>query len=162
MSFDAGLVAKAFAHANKAKRKGRLDRSLPATKKAFSTEEGRIVKSIQNQVSNDTLCASNKLCPECRKPFSIIKLDDIALDACCSCQGIWFDAGELQQFTGFTKDIPADHLHGRTSKYDCPVCGVVMKEHVFIRGHNLLADKCPNDHGVYLEKGELERVLDIS
>jgi len=37
-----------------------------------------------------------------------------------------------------------------------------MQEHVFIRSHNLLADQCLAGHGVYLEKGELERASGIA
>jgi Zn-finger nucleic acid-binding protein len=161
-SFDAGLVAIAFAQANRAKRQKRLDNYFKKKKNVLSPEESRIVKSIQDQISGSALCSSAKLCPECRKPFSILKLDDVELDACRACEGIWFDTGELQHFTGFSKDVPADHLHSRTSKYDCPVCGEAMKEHVFIRSHNLLADKCLANHGVYLEKGELERAFVLS
>ena len=34
-------------------------------------------------------------CPRCRHSMEKIALQDLALDVCRSCQGIWFDRGEL-------------------------------------------------------------------
>ena len=156
---DAGLVAVAFVQANRERRQQHVHSAFRY--EALSLKERRMVKSLQDQINGGFLFSSAKLCPECQKPFSILKLDEVELDACRACEGLWFDAGELQHFTGFSKDVPADQLHSRRSKYDCPVCGETMQECVFIRSYNLLADKCLADHGVYLEKGELERAFDI-
>ena len=160
--FDAGLVASAFVHANGEKRQTQPEDSLEKREKVLSPEESRIVESIQEQISKRPHRFSVKKCPECRNYFSMLKLDGVDLDVCCVCKGIWFDVGELQHFTGFTRDVPADYLHSRMSKYDCPVCGETMQEHVFIRSYNLLADQCLAGHGVYLEKGELERAFGIT
>jgi Zn-finger nucleic acid-binding protein len=161
MTYDAGLVAMAFARANRARRQQRLDNALKKKENVLSPEESCIIASIQEQISHSVRFSSTKRCPECSRPFSILKLEGVELDACWLCQGIWFDAGELRHFTGFSRDVPADHLHSRTSRYACPVCGETMKEHVFVRSYNLLADKCLADHGVYLEQGELERALSL-
>ena len=37
-----------------------------------------------------------------------------------------------------------------------------MEEHKFVKQHELQVDLCPNNHGVYLEEGELERAIDLS
>lgn len=162
MTYDAGLVAIAFARAHRAKTKSRPNSSTRHKQPMLSPEEDRIIASLQEQISHSVHFSSTKRCPECSRPFSILKLEGVELDACWLCQGIWFDAGELRHFTGFSRDVPADHLHSRRSRYACPVCGETMEEHVFVRSYNLLADKCLADHGVYLEQGELERALGIS
>jgi len=159
---DAGLVANVFAHASRAKGQTQADHSPKEKKEGLSPEESRMVESIQEQISSNAHRFSIKRCPECRNYFSLLKLDGVELDVCCACKGIWFDLGELQHFTGFTRDVPADYLHSRASKYKCPVCGEIMQEHVLVRRYNLLADQCPAGHGVYLEKGELERAFGLS
>ena len=161
MTYDAGLVAIAFARANRVQTPRRQEKSLKQ-KTLLSPEGIQVVASIQEQIMGSVRLSSSKRCPECARPFSVLKLDGVELDACWLCQGIWFDAGELCHLTGFSKDVPADHLHSRRSRFACPVCGETMQEHVFIRSHNLLADKCLANHGVYLEKGELERAFGIS
>jgi Zn-finger nucleic acid-binding protein len=159
---DAGLVANAFVHANRANAQTHMDHPPGEEKEGLSPEERRMLESIQAQISSSAHRFSVKRCPECRNYLSLLKLDNVELDVCCACQGIWFDLGELQHFTGFTRDVPAEHLYSRISKYSCPVCGEIMQEHVFIRSYNLLADQCLAGHGVYLEKGELERAFGIT
>ena len=161
MTYDAGLVAIAFARANRAKTRTRRDSSIRHKLSMLSPEEGRIIASLQEQISHSVHFSSTKRCPECSRFFSILKLEGVELDACWLCQGIWFDAGELRHFTGFSRDVPAEHLCSRRSRYACPVCGETMEEHVLVRSYNLLADKCLAGHGIYLDKGELERAFDI-
>jgi Zn-finger nucleic acid-binding protein len=161
MSYDTGLVAIAFARAHRARVPKRRLKAIKKSK-TLSPEESQMVASIQAQIAGCVRLSSTKRCPECARPFSVVKLDGVELDACWLCQGIWFDAGELRHLTGFSQDLPAVQLQSRRSRYACPVCGETMQEHVFIHSHNLLADKCPADHGVYLEKGELERAFGIS
>jgi len=38
----------------------------------------------------------------------------------------------------------------------CPSCHVPMRE---VRKHGVLIDLCPNCHGVWLDRGELEKIL---
>ncbi|MBC7104459.1 MAG: zf-TFIIB domain-containing protein [Firmicutes bacterium] len=38
----------------------------------------------------------------------------------------------------------------------CPSCGVPMRE---VRKHDVLIDLCPGCHGVWLDRGELEKIL---
>ena len=34
-------------------------------------------------------------CPVCKEPTIVLELDEIEIDYCTSCGGIWLDAGEL-------------------------------------------------------------------
>ena len=94
--------------------------------------------------------------------MSLLFIKEVEIDYCLCCSSIWFDPGELKAFTGLDKDVPSDQLKSRQSKYNCPECDRKMNELVFLRPYNLLVDRCPFGHGVYLEKGELERALDVS
>jgi len=36
-------------------------------------------------------------CPFCKTPMNKIKRDDVTVDRCSNCQGIWLDKGELDK-----------------------------------------------------------------
>ena len=43
------------------------------------------------------------ICPACRSAMVIVEYDDIELDYCTACKGVWFDAGELELDLGENK-----------------------------------------------------------
>jgi|GEM_PF-2880598 len=107
----------------------------------------------------DKSAKSERSCPECDRKFSLLKIKGTEVDFCSYCKSYWFDSGELAAITDQGTDIPDTTLRSREAKHPCPVCGEIMKEHIYLRGNNLLVDRCP-EHGVYLESGELQRALD--
>lgn len=52
---------------------------------------------------------SRRLCPECRgRHLKLLLVDDVELDYCVSCKGLYFDPGELEQvFPAAGKPNPA-------------------------------------------------------
>ena len=42
---------------------------------------------------------SSMICPRCGSPLKESRFDEITIDACEKCGGVWLDAGELQQLT---------------------------------------------------------------
>lgn len=34
-------------------------------------------------------------CPVCKEPMIVLELNEVEIDYCSSCRGIWLDAGEL-------------------------------------------------------------------
>lgn len=36
------------------------------------------------------------ICPVCKEPMVVLELDQVEIDHCINCGGIWFDAGELE------------------------------------------------------------------
>jgi Zn-finger nucleic acid-binding protein len=158
---DAGSAASAFAHDNNKRRTKKSDPPARQKLRHLSRDEQTLIESINEQLEKDSLPVSRKICPECNNRFVTIRLGNTPVDTCRHCQGLWFDAGGLAKVSGFSQDIPGDHLKSRKSRFKCPVCSTVMRECVFLRKHNLLADECPNKHGVYLEKGELQRLFEI-
>ena len=118
-----------------------------------------ILRQIDRQLSNEHPRRSEKKCPECERSFIILTLEDTEFDGCPWCRSFWFDSAELAQVSGEENDIPETALRSRTSRYPCPLCGEIMKEHIYLRGNNLLVDRCPA-HGIYLESGELKRAFD--
>ena len=120
-----------------------------------------MLDSIAEQVQSAPEEGSGKPCPECQCNTILVHLQDIEIDYCKHCRGCWFDPGELHFIIGLERDIPAEHMGDRASRYHCPVCGEEMHEQVFLQPYNLLVDRCPAGHGVYLEQGELERVFEL-
>lgn len=121
-----------------------------------------MLEKIGDQLQSDRARESKRKCPECRRPFRIVRVGRIELDCCRYCRSIWFDPIELRFFSRQSKDIPSDHLTSRVSKYRCPDCDAQLVEYVFMNPNTLLVDRCPKNHGVYLEDRELERVFEIT
>ena len=125
----------------------------------FDDMLNEVIDFAGNERIEENPAETEKTCPECSRNFVSLKIKGSEVDFCRYCKSYWFDSGELAQVTGRTTDIPDTTLRSRESEYPCPVCGEIMKEHIFLRGDNLLVDRCP-DHGVYLESGELQRAID--
>ena len=122
--------------------------------------EKKILKSLQNQLETSEISSSKK-CPECRAQFHILHIDNVEIDCCKNCEGLWFDPRELQMVMNTPNDITDEFLHAGKSKYNCPVCKNKMRKRSFLFPERLVVDVCPYDHGVYFEKGELEQVFKI-
>ncbi|MEX2213568.1 MAG: zf-TFIIB domain-containing protein [Phycisphaeraceae bacterium] len=132
-------------------------------KKGHLTEDEKAMLSqIDHQLHQHNLVESSRLCPECHRPFVIVRVLSIDVDFCRHCKGCWFDPGELGQLTGQASDVPGATAGHRTSQYKCPICGETMWESNFRKPYNLMVDRCPKGHGVYLEQGELERALRVT
>ena len=127
----------------------------------LTDDEQRTLNQLAEQLSSGELSDSTRKCPECQRPFALANVADMELDCCRFCRGIWFDPGELQAFSGESREIPSDDKTSRPSRFRCPDCQTQMVEYVFVNPHSLLVDRCPNGHGVYLEDRELERVFEI-
>jgi Zn-finger nucleic acid-binding protein len=130
--------------------------------KALDSRYRRVLEQMAPQLAGRRRKESSTMCPECDRPFSLMTIDGLELDFCEHCSSFWFDTGELRHFTALFADVPGENLKNRQSKYLCPICHAQMQECVFLNRRNLLVDKCPNDHGVYLECGEFNRALTLS
>jgi Zn-finger nucleic acid-binding protein len=125
----------------------------------LNLEQKEILNQIDTQLKQDELPESKRICPECGRSFSLISVKDLTIDCCKFCGSIWFDEGELKSLTGLSRDVPADNLAHRKSRYKCPACESLMREYLYLQRCNLLVDKCPEGCGVYLESGELKRAF---
>lgn len=101
-------------------------------------------------------------CPKCGGKLDVIMSNDVKLDKCISCGGIWFDDGELYKLLTTSVSLMIDGLESTdTEAYNkqegfCPLCNDVKLERVQSKTDpNLAIDKCPSCHGVWLERGEL-------
>ena len=96
----------------------------------------------------------------------VLELDEVELDYCPECGGIWLDANELELLLGdselvtqvLTSFSPSEQRGGKTPK--CPLCRKKMER---IRAGSdataPLIDRCPRDEGLWFDHGELEAVI---
>ncbi len=146
-------------------RKERLDRHQRLSWIAddnLTSDERAVLKSIEEQLAGNEPGASARACPECKQPFEVVAVRDVEIDCCRGCRSIWFDPGELTALAGVKKEVPQPDLATRSSRYACPDCNEPMVEYALFDPLNLLVDRCPAGHGVYLEDRELERVFEIT
>jgi len=107
-------------------------------------------------------------CPVCKEPTIVLELDEIEIDFCTACGGIWLDAGELDLLiedekereillSSFQKDV--EHTE---KPYRCPICRKKMNKVYVGENKDVLIDKCPDNDGLWFDKGELKDVIQLA
>lgn len=105
-------------------------------------------------------------CPVCKNAMITFELEEVEVDYCTGCAGIWLDAGELELLLGSGEQ--ANQLlssfkidkHCAEKPRKCPICRKKMQK--IIVGDTkppLLLDKCPRAEGLWFDQGELRDVL---
>ncbi len=92
----------------------------------------------------------------------IQELDQVEIDHCHSCGGIWLDAGELELLLGDQpKTIDLFPVTSREQHHRCPVCRKKMeKVRISDVEASPLLDRCTIGHGIWFDAGELHKVLE--
>lgn len=104
-------------------------------------------------------------CPKCKDSMVVLELKDVEIDKCFSCNGVWLDEGELEQLLQGSKlgeeiiysIIP--HKKSKEKPVKCPVCGKKMTKILAGRSESIVLDKCENEHGIWFDGGELEKII---
>jgi len=106
-------------------------------------------------------------CPACKNAMITLELEEVEIDYCTDCGGIWLDAGELEQL--LNEPDKAKHLLDSfriDSASDekirkCPICDKKMQK-VIVGSSKpvLLLDMCRRGDGLWFDKGELQDIFD--
>lgn len=97
--------------------------------------------------------------------------DNIKVDVCPNCGGMWLDKGELEVIQetrerdyseelarmpdlGYKAYELAQQKIGR--RLQCPHCNNEMEAREYARCSQVMIDVCPHCHGIWLDKGEIE------
>ena len=107
------------------------------------------------------------LCPECIDEMLILELDGVEIDCCDECHGIWLDEGELELLVEADKDADLPILKALTDpaavkekgNKKCPVCDKRMLLVDIPLDPVVEIDRCPQNHGLWFDKGELEQII---
>ena len=103
------------------------------------------------------------LCPECVDEMLILELDGVEIDCCDECRGIWLDEGELELLAGVDQKSELPFLKALTDPEAvkakgnrcCPVCGKKMLLVDIPLDPIVEIDRCPLNHGLWFDQGEL-------
>jgi Zn-finger nucleic acid-binding protein len=105
-------------------------------------------------------------CPVCDSPLIILELNNVEIDHCTKCQGIWLDGGELEillEDSSHKNELLAsfevDNKNAE-KKLKCPICRKKMDKVLCGKEENILIDRCRLHHGLWFDKGELEKLLE--
>lgn len=106
-------------------------------------------------------------CPVCKNAMITLELEDVEVDYCTDCGGIWLDAGELELLLGEPQKAKqllesfAVDSQSTEQKRNCPICDKKMEKiKVGSSTPILLIDKCRRGDGLWFDRGELQDVCD--
>jgi len=113
-------------------------------------------------------------CPACDRPLVVVETEGIEIDWCTACNGLWFDAGELDLLAealglvhapgSLFQSAPGTGQAGSRSggPRRCPRCRARMAMRVLDHRRDAVeVDVCPREHGIWFDAGELARVLTV-
>ena len=108
-------------------------------------------------------------CPACKQLMIVVEHENIELDYCLDCSGVWFDAGELELLfetmkldeTRLSLDsiLTSPDARAKEKKRRCPLCGRKMKKATVGHDPEVLIDACPQGEGLWFDKGEVVQLI---
>ena len=119
------------------------------------------------------------ICPTCKHPMIVVEYKQIELDYCTNCNGVWFDAGELELML---ERVHPERVHrervnlkpnvasGKSildlsvaatteKKRKCPICGRKMRKELIGGEPKILVDTCPVGEGLWFDGGEVDTLI---
>jgi hypothetical protein len=93
--------------------------------------------------------------------MAVLDFKGVELDYCLTCGGSWLDRGEMGLLLEGKLDVDYQRYlagSGSPTARPCPVCTKPMRESAF-RGTDILVDACTLGHGLWLDRGELRRII---
>jgi Zn-finger nucleic acid-binding protein len=100
-------------------------------------------------------------CIKCEGALHLVRIDEVEVDQCDLCHGIWFDSGELAKIVG-RKDVEALRTKASASKEvdaqraACPRCrGAGKLVQIASMTSDIHIDTCAVCGGEWLDGGEL-------
>lgn len=109
-------------------------------------------------------------CPVCDKPIVALELNQIEVDHCLACGGVWLDPDEMDLLLDgspgreeIRANMRVDEETGERALH-CPLCRKKMEKVRVARENSggLRVDRCVNGHGTWLDGGELHALVALS
>jgi PAT family beta-lactamase induction signal transducer AmpG len=108
-------------------------------------------------------------CPKCRADMEQIDYEGTEVDRCTICNGLWFDAGEIDVLRDKqaaaaidTGDAKIGKQSNTMDSYQCPRCSGAMVKVVDPRQTHIWYETCSSCNGSYLDAGELRDLSNVS
>jgi len=106
-------------------------------------------------------------CPVCSNAMITLELDEVEIDHCLDCGGIWLDAGELEMLLGDSEKASGVIASFSAAKgcrekpRKCPICLKKMEKILVGQpDRQVLIDRCRKADGLWFDKGELEDIFE--
>jgi Zn-finger nucleic acid-binding protein len=100
----------------------------------------------------------NLNCPRCSAKMETVVFQDIKVDRCTSCKGLWFDALEKEHLDGMrgseTIDVGTAGKSVSPAPMNCPVCHTRMIDMVDMDDPALHFNSCKICFGLFFDAGE--------
>jgi len=107
------------------------------------------------------------ICPVCKESLVVLELEQVEIDYCTSCDGVWLDAGELELLLETEEErrrlinLFKEAADVKEKSYSCAICGKHMKKfEIGVKG-KVVVDKCKKNHGIWFDRGELQKVVEF-
>lgn len=105
-------------------------------------------------------------CPKCdaEQALETIRVDEVEVDRCPECEGVWFDPTELGRLLdNDTQKVGAIMSGADTDDHDqrvaeCPRDGTRLVRVRSIRNSKVVIDTCTQCRGIWLDGGEFRRI----
>ena len=108
-------------------------------------------------------------CPKCKSEFEHIKFQEIGIDRCTSCHGLWFDMLEkddLLKLQGSESIDIGDEQVGQQYRemrdIDCPKCRLRMVPMVDKDQLHIKYEACMECYGTFFDAGEFRDLKERS
>jgi hypothetical protein len=95
----------------------------------------------------------------------VLELDQVEIDHCLACGGIWLDSGELEllledatEATAMLEQFSAS-IGAAKGKRQCPICLKKMEVVTIGDAAPVQIDRCRRNHGLWFDRGELKEVV---
>ena len=108
-------------------------------------------------------------CPVDENTLDQYSIDEIVVVKCPQCEGLWFEKSQLRQakdaegvdLAWLDFDLWSDHEAFETewSSRMCPLCAGRMAS-ILYGDTGVKIDYCVKEHGIWLDKGEFENIID--
>jgi len=108
-------------------------------------------------------------CPIDGSTLEAHKIHSISVEECIECKGLWFEQDELRKSKDESDpdlewldfDLWSDHeaLKADWSARKCPSCGKNMAT-ISYGSTGVTVDYCADGHGLWLDKGELQAIIE--
>lgn len=108
-------------------------------------------------------------CPKCHESMEAGNIENVEIDKCPKCNGIWFDQDELRQAKDQTDpDLNwmdfeiwkhEDHFKFTARTLKCPICKINMVA-IDYGETGVEIDYCPQCRGTWLDEGEFGKIID--
>jgi len=113
------------------------------------------------------------LCPTHHQELSINTVDNIQVNECKSCKGIWFGKGELEKALDTVNINNKDKYQILSNKeinnkkneqfsrgmIYCPSCQIGMFKKTYRLNSDVIVDRCNTCQGCWLDEGELQQLI---